>query len=84
VGRAVIYPGFNKLISPHRTAVEEGDGSLNKVATLYDIVFYAVGGCCVSDVSLIESETSILLVHFVYALSNEVYEVVFIHHFVAI
>ncbi|MGH9963668.1 MAG: hypothetical protein ACRD5E_02415 [Nitrososphaeraceae archaeon] len=44
VGRAVIYPGFNKLISPHRTAVEEGNGSLNKVATLYDIVFYAVVG----------------------------------------
>lgn len=53
---------------------------MNKVATLYDIVFYAVGGCCISDVSLVESETSIVFVHFVFALFNEVCEVVFIHH----
>ena len=53
---------------------------MNKAATLYDIVFYAVGGCCISDVSLVESETSIVFVHFVFALFNEVCEVVFMHH----
>ncbi|MPZ05741.1 MAG: hypothetical protein GEU26_04875 [Nitrososphaeraceae archaeon] len=42
VGKAVINPGFSKLISTHRTAMEEGNGSLNKVATLDDIVFNAV------------------------------------------
>lgn len=40
-GNVAIHPRFNKLITALRTAVEDGNGSLDKAATSYDNVFDA-------------------------------------------
>lgn len=38
-GQVAIHPKFNKLITALRTAVENGEGSLNKEATSHDDLF---------------------------------------------
>ena len=38
-GHVAIHPRFNKLITALRTAVEKGDGSLDKDATSFDDLF---------------------------------------------
>ena len=40
-GQVAIHPGFNKLITSLRTAVEKGDGSLSKDETSHNDVFDA-------------------------------------------
>ena len=40
-GYVAINPSHNKLITAHRTAVEKGDGSLDKDATSFDDCFDA-------------------------------------------
>jgi hypothetical protein len=40
-GHMAIHPRFNKLITSIRTAVEKGDGSLDKDATSFDDCFDA-------------------------------------------
>jgi hypothetical protein len=40
-GNVAIHPRFNKLITALRTAVEKGDGTLDKEATSHDDLFYA-------------------------------------------
>ena len=40
-GRIMIHPRFDKLITALRTAVENGEGKLDKEATSYDDVFDA-------------------------------------------
>ena len=38
-GNVAIHPKFNKLITALRTAVEKGEGMLDKEATSYDDLF---------------------------------------------
>lgn len=38
-GQVAIHPRFNKLITALRTAVENGEGTLNKEATSHDDLF---------------------------------------------
>jgi hypothetical protein len=38
-GTIAIHPRFDKLITSLRTAVEKGEGSLDKEATSYDDIF---------------------------------------------
>ena len=40
-GYVAINSRYNKLITAHRTAVEKGDGSLDKEATSFDDLFDA-------------------------------------------
>jgi hypothetical protein len=40
-GQVAIHPRFNKLITALRTAVEKGEGSLDKEATSHDDLFDA-------------------------------------------
>jgi hypothetical protein len=40
-GGLILHPSFNKLIVALRTAVEKGDGSLDKDATSFDDCFDA-------------------------------------------
>jgi hypothetical protein len=40
-GHMAIHPKFNKLITSLRTAVEKGDGTLDKEATSHDDLFDA-------------------------------------------
>ena len=40
-GQVAIHPRFSKLITSLRTAVEKGEGYLDKEATSYDDVYYS-------------------------------------------